>query len=242
MPCSTPRRAASRPRGSPRPRRRRRLRRVVASGSPPRSMPSEARSMPVRRRSRSPRARRGAASRSYISFGTFVGRADLDRPVALEPGRGRDQLPDDHVLLQAEQPVDLALDRRVREHLRRLLERGGGEERLGGERRLGDAEDQRLERGLLALLLLHPRVLALEHDPVDHLAGQEVGRRRRCRSGPSSASAGRSARCACRGCRRPATCRPSAPRRRGRARSASSPLPERAVQLEQLGRVRASPR
>jgi hypothetical protein len=39
-----------------------------------------------------------------------------------------------------------------------------------------DPEDQRLERRLLALLLLHPLVLALEHDLVDHLAGQEVGR------------------------------------------------------------------
>src|SRR5439155_7897246 len=31
------------------------------------------------------------------------GRADLDVPVLLETGRRRDQLPDDHVLLEAEQ-------------------------------------------------------------------------------------------------------------------------------------------
>src|SRR5262249_54575823 len=37
----------------------------------------------------------------------LLGRPDLDRAVALQPGGGRDQLPDDHVLLQAEQPVDL---------------------------------------------------------------------------------------------------------------------------------------
>src|SRR5206468_9321773 len=83
----------------------------------------------------------------------LLGRLDLDPAVALEAGRGRDQLADDHVLLEAEQPVGLALDRRVRQHLRRLLEGGRREERLGGERRLRDPEDERLERRLLALLL-----------------------------------------------------------------------------------------
>src|SRR5438874_964277 len=54
-------------------------------------------------------------------LGHLLGRADLDRPVALEPGGGRDQLPDDHVLLQPEQAIDLALDRGVGQYLRRLL-------------------------------------------------------------------------------------------------------------------------
>src|ERR687887_1208348 len=102
-------------------------------------------------------------------------RADLDRPVALEPGCGRDQLADDDVLLQPEQPVDLALDRGVGEHLRRLLERSRGEERLGREGRLRDPEDQRLEGRLLLLLLLHARVLAVKHDLVDELAGEKLG-------------------------------------------------------------------
>src|SRR3954469_7315749 len=44
-----------------------------------------------------------------------LGRLDLNAPVALEPGGRRDQLADDHVLLQAEQPVRPALERRVRE-------------------------------------------------------------------------------------------------------------------------------
>src|SRR5439155_22903953 len=35
----------------------------------------------------------------------LLGRADLDVPVLLQPRRRRDQLPDDDVLLQAEQPV-----------------------------------------------------------------------------------------------------------------------------------------
>src|SRR5262249_41842048 len=60
----------------------------------------------------------------------LVGRPDLDRPVPLQAGRRRDQLPDDDVLLQPEQPVDLALDRRVGQHLGGLLERGGREEGL----------------------------------------------------------------------------------------------------------------
>src|SRR4029453_8275996 len=72
------------------------------------------------------------------------GGPDVDRAVPLQPGGGRDQLPDDHVLLQAQQAVDLALDRGVGQHLRRLLEGGGREERLRRERRLRDPEDQRL--------------------------------------------------------------------------------------------------
>src|SRR5262245_3786321 len=49
---------------------------------------------------------------------------DRDLPVLLETRRRRDELPDDDVLLQAVQTIDLALDGRVREHLRGLLERG----------------------------------------------------------------------------------------------------------------------
>src|SRR5512146_1419067 len=95
-----------------------------------------------------------------------LGRLDRDLPVLLETGRGRDQLPDDHVLLEPEQAVDLALDRGVREHLRRLLEGGGREERLRRERRLGDAEDERLERRLLALGGSRRVVRPLEDDLV----------------------------------------------------------------------------
>src|SRR5437868_1522464 len=103
-------------------------------------------------------------------------RLDVDAAVALEARGRRDQLADDHVLLQAEQPIGLALDRRVRQHLRRLLEGRGGEEGLGRERRLRDPEDQRFERRLLALLLLDARVLTLQDDLVDELSGQELRR------------------------------------------------------------------
>src|SRR5690242_14406551 len=43
--------------------------------------------------------------RPRIGRDRAVLRPDLDRPVPLEAGRRRDQLPDDDVLLQAEQPV-----------------------------------------------------------------------------------------------------------------------------------------
>src|SRR4051812_14998237 len=83
-----------------------------------------------------------------------LGRLDLQAPVPAETGRRRDQLPDDDVLLQAEQAVGLALERRVREDLGGLLERGGRQEGVRRKRRLGDAEDDLLDRRLLLLLLL----------------------------------------------------------------------------------------
>src|SRR4029450_5440976 len=97
------------------------------------------------------------------------GGLDLDRPVALEPGGGRDQLADDHVLLQAGQAVDLALERGVGEHLRRLLEGGGGEERVRPERRLRDAEDDLLELRQLAAGRLDLAVRAPQLVPVHEL-------------------------------------------------------------------------
>src|SRR6201989_1432398 len=72
------------------------------------------------------------------------GRLDRDRAVVLEAGRGRDQLADDHVLLEADKAIPLALQGRVGEHLGRLLEGGGGEEGLGRQRGLGDSEDDLL--------------------------------------------------------------------------------------------------
>src|SRR3954471_6678733 len=107
--------------------------------------------------------------------GERLGRLDLDRAVALEPGGGRDQLADDHVLLQAREAVDLALERRVREHLGGLLEGGRREERVRGQGRLGDAEDDLLGLGALAAGVDDRLVDLAELVPVDELAGQEVG-------------------------------------------------------------------
>ena len=106
--------------------------------------------------------------------GERLGRLDLDRAVALEARGRRDQLPDDHVLLQAREAVDLALERRVGEDLRGLLEGGRRQERVRRQRRLGDAEDDLLGLGAL-LALRDDRVVDLAVlVAVDELPRQEV--------------------------------------------------------------------
>src|SRR5215210_1086878 len=107
--------------------------------------------------------------------GERLRRLDLDRAVALEPGGGRDQLADDHVLLQAGEAVDLALERRVREHLGGLLERGRRQERVRRQRRLRDAEDDLLGLGALAAGVDDRLVDLAELVAVDELARQQVG-------------------------------------------------------------------
>src|SRR5205807_8981156 len=66
-----------------------------------------------------PEARPTTACCLRQSFG-----GQLDRPVALHARAGRDQLADDHVLLEPEEGVHFALGRRVGEHPGRLLEGG----------------------------------------------------------------------------------------------------------------------
>src|SRR3954454_19468516 len=104
-----------------------------------------------------------------------LGGLDLDPPVALEPRGGRDQLADDHVLLEAVEGVLLALERRVREDLGGLLERRGRQERVRVQRRLGDPEDDLLELRRLAAVVADAGVLAGEVVAVHELA-REVGR------------------------------------------------------------------
>src|SRR3954454_17429805 len=101
-------------------------------------------------------------------------RLDVDSPVALQARGRRDQLPDDHVLLQPRQAIDLALQRGVGEHLRGLLEGGRRQERVRGQRRLGDAEDDlRRDRGLAAGVN-HLVVNPLELVAIDELAREQV--------------------------------------------------------------------
>src|SRR2546429_519873 len=56
-------------------------------------------------------------------------------------GTRRDELADDHVLLEAVEAVAAAFDGRLGEHASGLLERRRREPRVGGERRLGDAHE-----------------------------------------------------------------------------------------------------
>ena len=128
------------------------------------------------------------------------------------PGPGRDQLPDDDVLLEAEELVRLALDGRLGEHPGRLLEGRGREPALRGEGGLGDAHQLGAALGgALALGDQLPVDLGVGAG-IDTLAGQErVTRLARPRA-PGAASAARSARCACHGSRRPGRDTPAAPR------------------------------
>src|SRR4051794_25334370 len=107
--------------------------------------------------------------------GDRLGRLDLQAAVATETGGRRDELPDDHVLLQPEQAIGLALESGVREDLGGLLERRCRQERVGRERRLGDAEDDLLDRRLLLLRLLDVSVDRRDLVAVSELARQVVG-------------------------------------------------------------------
>src|SRR5215213_2448095 len=106
--------------------------------------------------------------------GERLGRLDLDRAVALQARGRRDQLADDHVLLQAREAVDLALERGVREDLGGLLEGGRRQERVRRQRRLRDAEDDLLGLGALLALRDHRVVDLPVLVAVDELPGQEV--------------------------------------------------------------------
>ena len=67
-------------------------------------------------------------------------------------GTRRDELADDHVLLEPEEAVAAALDGRLGEHAGGLLERRRRQPRVGGERRLGDPHELGTTLGgLLAL-------------------------------------------------------------------------------------------
>src|SRR5487761_433873 len=99
--------------------------------------------------------------------------------VVVEPGAGRDELADDHVLLQPAQPIDLAGDRGLGEDTRGLLERGRREPRGGVQRGLDQAEQNRLGRGRLATLGQRARVGLLVLPLRDDLAREQAGVARR---------------------------------------------------------------
>src|SRR5213592_3333379 len=99
----------------------------------------------------------------------------LHSAVLRHPGARRNQAAHDDVLLQADQAVDLAVDRGLGQDLGGLLEGGGRDEALGREARLGDAEEERLGHRRLPALGEHALVLLLEAPLLHLVADQEVG-------------------------------------------------------------------
>src|SRR6266851_1936200 len=95
-------------------------------------------------------------------------RLDLDVVVPVNARSRRDEMADDDVLLEPQQIVPRAADRRVRQHARGLLERRRRNERLRRQARLGDPQEQRLVgRGLAALL--HDAVLRVGEGLLVHV-------------------------------------------------------------------------
>src|SRR2546426_12084692 len=89
-------------------------------------------------------------------------RLDLDLVVPVDPRSRRDQMADDDVLLEPQQVVPRAADRRVGQHARGLLERRRRNERLRRQARLGDPQKQGLVGRWLASLLYDSVLLVRE--------------------------------------------------------------------------------
>src|SRR5439155_11474083 len=79
----------------------------------------------------------------YFGRGLFHFWREAHVAVVLHAGAGRDEPSDDHVLLQAAQMVDLALNGGFGEHARGLLERGRRDEGFRRQRGFGDPQQQR---------------------------------------------------------------------------------------------------
>ena len=89
-------------------------------------------------------------------------------------GASRDQPADDDVFLQALERIGLAVDRRLGQHPRHLLEGGGGDERARLQRGLGDAEQNGGAGRGFTTLGKHLFVRLVHLKLIDLLAGQEV--------------------------------------------------------------------
>src|SRR5205085_12431025 len=99
---------------------------------------------------------------------------EIDLLIPIHARAGRNQVPDDDVLLEPKQIVLRATNRRVRQNSRGLLERRRRDERLRRQARLGDAEQQRLGRRRRLLLLLRAIVDLAEDLLIDVLALEEL--------------------------------------------------------------------
>src|SRR5216683_5156670 len=85
-----------------------------------------------------------------------------------------DELSNYDVLFEPQEFVDLARDRRFGEHLGRLLEGRGRQERFGVQRSLGHTQQHWERRGRLATFGQHLAVLVFELEPVDQLTRQQL--------------------------------------------------------------------
>ena len=95
--------------------------------------------------------------------------------IPLEARARRDQPAHRDVFLQAAQVIDLAGNRRLGEHARRLLEGGRRDERLGRQRRLRDPQQQRPARRRTSAVGNHALVLLEEAELVHLLLDEELG-------------------------------------------------------------------
>ena len=84
-------------------------------------------------------------------FERFGPNADFRFVNRAEAGAGRNQVAEDHVLLEADEVIGAAGERRFGEHLGRFLEAGGRDEAGALHRRLGDAQELRGRGGPLRL-------------------------------------------------------------------------------------------
>ena len=90
-------------------------------------------------------------------------------------GTSRNQATNDHVLLEAPQPIALTLDCRLCQHPGGLLEGGRRDEAVGVQRGLGDTQQHRGEFGGGATGDCHGGVHLFHLTQLDELAGQEGG-------------------------------------------------------------------
>jgi len=91
---------------------------------------------------------RGSGGDFDFQLGRRLGQVlDPQVQVRVERRARRDQVAEDHVLLEADQRVDRSGQRGFSEDLGGLLEAGRGDERFALQRRLGDAQQQASCRG-----------------------------------------------------------------------------------------------
>src|SRR5437762_1018447 len=102
-------------------------------------------------------------------------RQQLQAAVVLETRTGRDETAHDDVFLEAAEIVHLAGDSRFGEDASRLLEAGGGDERIGRERSLGDAKEERTARCGAHTFADDAIVFLAEAELVDLFLEKEVG-------------------------------------------------------------------